>query len=99
MTSFLYIQVHFPFRVHLKRSTFSVMLISLWPAWGWATGLPTGTNMIATDWRQMGVDMEQIEKAHQLYQKQALGSRDDAVAMQHLIPGWKFDNKKPRLVR
>ena len=25
--------------------------------------------------------------------------RDDSVAMQYLIPGWKFDNKRPCLVR
>ena len=29
----------------------------------------------------------------------ALGARDDAVAMQYLMPGWKFDNKRPCLVR
>ncbi len=28
-----------------------------------------------------------------------LGARDDAVAMQYLVPGWKFDNKRPCLVR
>ena len=27
------------------------------------------------------------------------GARDDAAAMQFLIPGWSFDNKKPCLVR
>ncbi len=45
------------------------------------------------------VDMEQIKKANELYFKHALGARDDAVGMQYLIPGWKFDNKKPCLVR
>ena len=45
------------------------------------------------------VDMEQLEKAHQLYENMGLGARDDAVAMQYLIPGWKFDNKRPCLVR
>jgi glucarate dehydratase len=44
-------------------------------------------------------DMEQIEKAHQLYLGMGLGARDDAVAMQYLSPGWKFDNKRPCLVR
>jgi glucarate dehydratase len=44
-------------------------------------------------------DMAQIEKANQLYQKMGLGGRDDAMAMQYLIPGWKFDNKRPCLVR
>ena len=34
-----------------------------------------------------------------LYLKLPSGSRDDAVAMQFLIPGWKFDPKKPCLVR
>lgn len=44
-------------------------------------------------------DMERLEKAHRLYLEHGLGSRDDAVAMQYLIPGWKFDNKKPCLMR
>lgn len=45
------------------------------------------------------LDMEQVEKAHQLYVKEGLGGRDDAMAMQYLIPGWKFDPKRPCLVR
>lgn len=45
------------------------------------------------------VDMAQIEKAHKLYMDNCLGARDDARAMQCLIPGWKFDNKRPCLVR
>jgi glucarate dehydratase len=44
-------------------------------------------------------DMEQIEKAHQLYLGMGLGARNDAVAMQYLIGGWKFDNRRPCLVR
>jgi glucarate dehydratase len=45
------------------------------------------------------VDMDQIMKAHELYNNMGLGSRDDAVGMQFLIPGWTFDNKRPCLVR
>ena len=45
------------------------------------------------------IDMEQVEKHHQLYKEKALGARDDGVAMQYLIPGWKFDNKRPCMVR
>jgi len=45
------------------------------------------------------IDMIQIEKANKLYMGKGLGARDDAVAMQYLIPGWKFDNKRPCLVR
>jgi len=45
------------------------------------------------------IDMEQIEKAHRLYQEKALGARDDGIAMQYLIPNWKFNNKQPCLVR
>jgi glucarate dehydratase len=43
--------------------------------------------------------MEAIEKGHALYRSQGLGGRDDAIAMQYLIPGWSFDNKRPCLVR
>jgi glucarate dehydratase len=28
-----------------------------------------------------------------------VGARDDAVAMQYLMPGWRFDAKRPCLVR
>jgi len=45
------------------------------------------------------LDMAEVEKAHALYQQHGLGARDDAIAMQYLIPGWKFDPKKPCLVR
>lgn len=45
------------------------------------------------------IDMDQVAKAHELYNKHCLGARDDAMAMQYLIPGWKFDNKKPCMVR
>jgi glucarate dehydratase len=45
------------------------------------------------------LDRQRVEDAHRLYKEQALGARDDAVAMQYLIPGWSFDSKKPCLVR
>jgi glucarate dehydratase len=45
------------------------------------------------------LDAKRVEAAHQLYQKHGLGARDDARAMQYLIPGWSFDNKRPCLVR
>jgi glucarate dehydratase len=45
------------------------------------------------------IDMAQVEKHHRLYREKALGARNDSVAMQYLIPGWKFDNKRPSLVR
>jgi glucarate dehydratase len=45
------------------------------------------------------LDMAEVEKAHRLYTQHGLGARDDAVAMQYLIPGWKFDPKRPTMVR
>ncbi|MEO2551311.1 enolase C-terminal domain-like protein [Enterococcus casseliflavus] len=45
------------------------------------------------------LDREKLDAAHQLYLKEGLGARNDAIAMQYLIPGWTFDNKKPALVR
>lgn len=45
------------------------------------------------------IDMVEVEKAHQVYKAMGLGARDDAQAMQFLIPNWKFDNKRPCLVR
>lgn len=45
------------------------------------------------------VDMDQIRKANQVYLDNCLGGRDDSIGMQYLIPGWKFNPKKPCLVR
>ncbi|MFA4914002.1 MAG: glucarate dehydratase [Burkholderiaceae bacterium] len=45
------------------------------------------------------IDMEQLEKAHRLYLQHGLGARDDAIAMQYLVSGWTFDNKRPCMVR
>jgi glucarate dehydratase len=40
-----------------------------------------------------------VAVAHELYKQHGLGARDDAAAMQYLIPGWTFNNKRPCLVR
>ena len=45
------------------------------------------------------LDMAEVEKAHALYLAHGLGARDDAVAMQFLVPGWRFDPKRPCFVR
>jgi glucarate dehydratase len=45
------------------------------------------------------LDMVEVEKAHQLYLQHGLGARNDAMAMQYLIPGWSFNPKSPCLVR
>jgi glucarate dehydratase len=45
------------------------------------------------------IDIGQIEAARRLYDKNTPGGRNDAQAMQYLIPGWAFDNKRPCLVR
>ena len=45
------------------------------------------------------LDMAEVEKAHQLYRQHGLGARDDAVAMQYLLPNWKFNPKMPCMVR
>jgi glucarate dehydratase len=49
----------------------------------------------------LGVDLDfdAIERAHELYKNRGLGARDDSIAMQFLIPDWKYDPKKPCLVR
>ena len=45
------------------------------------------------------LDMQQVMNAHELYKKLANGARNDAIAMQYLIPGWQFDRKRPCMVR
>jgi glucarate dehydratase len=45
------------------------------------------------------LDMAEVEKANRLYEQAGLGARNDAAGMQYLVPGWKFDPKRPCLVR
>ncbi len=45
------------------------------------------------------LDMVEVEKAHQLYLQHGLGARDDATAMQFLVPNWTFNPKRPALDR
>ncbi len=47
----------------------------------------------------VSLDMAKVEAAHQLYLQHGLGARDDALAMQYLMPGWRFDHKRPCMVR
>jgi glucarate dehydratase len=61
----------------------------------------TGGSITVPDRPGLGVelDMEQIEQAHQLYRRIGTAARDDAAAMQFLISGWRFDPKRPCMVR
>ena len=45
------------------------------------------------------IDEGQLEKANALYKQHGLGARNDADAMQFLLPGWSFDPKRPSMVR
>ncbi|MBK9252502.1 MAG: glucarate dehydratase [Proteobacteria bacterium] len=45
------------------------------------------------------LDEEALQAAHALYAEHGLGARDDAIAMQYLVPGWRFDPKRPCLQR
>jgi glucarate dehydratase len=45
------------------------------------------------------IDHDAVAAAHELYLAEGLGARDDAAAMQYLIPGWTFDSKRPALQR
>jgi glucarate dehydratase len=49
----------------------------------------------------LGVDLDwaQVDAAHALYRAQGGGARNDAIAMQALVPGWTFDAKRPCMVR
>lgn len=76
----------------------------IWQDGGYLTKEPlriVGGAIAVPDKPGLGVelDMPRVEAAHQLYQSMGLGARDDAVAMQYLIPGWQFDHRRPCLVR
>jgi len=45
------------------------------------------------------LDMNKVMKANELYRRLPTHDRNDAVAMQCLIPNWKYDHKRPALVR
>lgn len=45
------------------------------------------------------LDMDRVMKANELYRSMETHDRDDAKAMQYLIKDWKYDSKKPCLVR
>ncbi|SDO23166.1 enolase C-terminal domain-like protein [Vreelandella arcis] len=45
------------------------------------------------------LDEEKLMEAHALYKSLDTAQRNDAMAMQFLIPGWEFDPKRPALVR
>jgi len=45
------------------------------------------------------IDTDMLEAAHRRYLALPHGARDDAVAMQFLIPGWSFDPRRPCLDR
>jgi glucarate dehydratase len=49
----------------------------------------------------LGVELDRnaLTAAHELYLEHGLGGRDDATAMRYLLPGWRFDPKRPCLVR
>lgn len=77
--------------------------------WIWQDGqnLLKDTPEIANGYLQvpdkpgMGVtiDMGKVMEANGRYNRLPSHERDDAMAMQYLIPGWKYDCKKPALVR
>jgi glucarate dehydratase len=49
----------------------------------------------------LGVELDEaaLMSAHQAYRRLPAGARNDAMAMQYLVPGWTFDPKRPALVR
>lgn len=47
----------------------------------------------------VSVDMERVMAANELYRRLPSHDQDDAMAMQYLIPGWKYDSKTPCLAR
>ena len=77
--------------------------------WIWQDGAPlTTAPPVIKDGRiavprtpGLGVtlDPDRVRAANRLYEGLESDSRDDSTAMQHLMPGWVFDSKRPCLVR
>jgi glucarate dehydratase len=57
--------------------------------------------IVVPDTPGLGVepDLARIEEAHRLHRRLGSTERDDTIAMEFLIPGWRFDPKRPCLVR
>lgn len=49
----------------------------------------------------LGLELNEdaLNRAHELYKTLAYKGRDDAHAMQYLIPNWRFDSNRPCLLR
>ena len=45
------------------------------------------------------LDWQALEQAHRLHQTLPSGARNDALAMQYLVPGWRFDRQRPAFGR
>src|SRR5699024_4682582 len=45
------------------------------------------------------IDIEAVKRASKFYYDKKLDNRDNSIAMQFLVPGWRFDSKKPSMVR
>ena len=45
------------------------------------------------------INRKRVEEARRLYESLEKHERDDAEYMQYLIPGWKYDSKRPCLCR
>jgi glucarate dehydratase len=45
------------------------------------------------------IDLDRVEQAHALYRSLGNGARDDAMAMSYLVPGWRYDPKRPSFGR
>lgn len=60
-----------------------------------------GGKITVPDRAGLGVEIDRraLEAANALYKAHGLGARNDAIAMQFLIPDWSFDDKRPCLVR
>jgi len=60
-----------------------------------------GGEVVVPDKPGLGVeiDMARVEQAHELYRRVGGTARDDAMAMQYLVRDWKYDPKKPSMVR
>ena len=61
-----------------------------------ATIIDEGAQKKSSD---LEIDMKRVEEAHRLYVENNCGARDDAKGMQYYIKDWKFDPKKPCMVR
>ena len=93
---------------HSCAHVLATAILKIWPEAQFAAGPPVENGfyydlelphrITPEDFARIEEEMKKEIKANHRFERVEI-SRDDAIAMQYLIPGWKFNHKLPCMVR